>query len=50
MGGMGGMPGMGGPGDSDDDEDEEEAAGEPVKAEAAKHDDGLGDLDGEAEK
>ena len=47
MGGMGGMPGMGGPGgmpDSDDEDEEEEAAGEP------KADDGLGDLDGEAEK
>jgi len=48
-GGAGGMPGMdamggmGGP-DSDDEEEEEEAAGEPKK------DDGLGDLDAEAEK
>jgi len=46
MEGMGGMPE--GP-DSDDDE-EEEAEGAPKKDEYAKHDDGLGDLDGEAEK
>ena len=47
MGGMGGMPGMGGADGmpDSDDEDEEEAAGDP-KAAA----DGLGDLDGEAEK
>ena len=48
MGGAGGMPGMdamGGMGGPDsDDEEEEEAAGEPKK------DDGLGDLDAEAEK
>lgn len=44
------MPGgMGGP-DSDDDEEEEEAEGAPTKDEHAHHDDGLGDLDGEAEK
>jgi hypothetical protein len=47
MEGMGGMPG--GP-DSDDDEEEEEAEGAPKKDEHAKKDDGLGDLDGEAEK
>jgi len=60
MGGMGGMPGMegmnmeemmknlGGAGagmpDSDDEDEEEEADGAPKK------DDGLGDLDGDAEK
>ena len=43
---MGGAGGPGGLPDSDDeDEEEEEAVGEPTKA-----DDGLGDLDGEAEK
>ena len=54
MGGMGGMPGMGGMGmpgmgdlpDSDDDEEEAEQEGAPTKP----GDDGLGDLDGEAEK
>ena len=63
MGGMGGMPGMGGPGGmggmdmaemmknlqggagmpDSDDEDEEEVDGDPKK------DDGLGDLDGDAD-
>ena len=42
---MGGAGGPGGLPDSDDEDEEEEAAGEPTKA-----DDGLGDLDGEAEK
>ena len=52
MGGMGGMPGMGGMGgmgdlpDSDDEEEEAEHEGAPTKP----GDDGLGDLDGEAEK
>ena len=43
MEGMGGMPE--GP-DSDDDEEEAEQEGAPTKP----GDDGLGDLDGEAEK
>lgn len=44
------MPGMGGPDSDDDEEEEAEAEGAPTKDENAKHDDGLGDLDGEAEK